>query len=198
MTRKILYILFACLMCLAFCVGCGRNDNSVLLDEETLSQNSQSTQAEETDDGGIFVYITGAVKHPGVYEVRSGARLYEVLDMAGGMTQDARKDCLNLAEVVDDGEQIKVLTKRQYKKSKKQSSGSLMEDEASDGSGLIDINSATAESLTQLPGIGEVKAAAIVAYREENGSFSAIEDIKNVSGIGDATFENIMSLITVG
>ena len=122
--------------------------------------------------------------------------------MAGGMTKNAKKEALNLAETVVDSQNIHVMSKREYKRSVSKNSfqkdSEISEARNDSGkSGLIDINTATKETLTTLPGVGESKAAAIITYREENGQFSTIEDIKKVSGIGDATYDNLKDLITV-
>jgi len=137
-----------------------------------------------------FVYICGAVKHPGVYEVPAGSRVYEVVDRAGGLTADAAPNTVNQAQPVSDGEMIEVLTKQAQKEE-------TVEAQAQ-ADGKIDLNTATVAQLMTLNGIGEAKAAAIVEYREANGWFRSVEDIKNVSGIGDGVFENIREDITVG
>lgn len=201
MNKEKFYIVLIVILLSAILAGCNSGKNSVSLAEE--SQEITST-IEETS-GDIFVYVTGAVKNPGVYCVGADSRIYQVLEQAGGMTKNAQTDYLNLADKVYDGQKIQVMTKKEFKQQNNVSSESTKaEENVSDNSGgeasqegKVNINSATALQLTSLPGIGTVKAEAIVAYREENGSFSSIEDIKNVSGIGDATFTNIESMITV-
>lgn len=186
----------------AILAGCENGGESVDLPSVTHESN---VMVEETSEE-IFVYVNGAVKNPGVYCVNRNTRIYQVIDMAGGMTGKAQKDCLNLAEKVQDGQEIKVLSKKQFKKQNSGSSDEGTKEERAElkdisentsEAGMVNINSATAEQLTSLPGIGDTKAAAIVAYRDENGDFSSIEDIKKVSGIGDAIFANIESKITV-
>ncbi len=185
-----------------FLSGCGSEENIIALSTENHdSDKIKETVIEETS-GQFFVYVSGAVKKPGVYCVSSNSRIYQVIDMAGGMTDKAQKDYLNLAEKVFDGQKIQVITKKQFRELNSKSVESTKTDMESMGADLfqadmVNINHATAEQLTSLPGIGTTKAAAIVAYRDENGNFSSIEDIKNVSGIGDATFANIESRITV-
>ncbi|MFQ9514912.1 MAG: helix-hairpin-helix domain-containing protein [Eubacterium sp.] len=182
--------------------GCGSEENIIALSTENHdSDKIKETVIEETS-GQFFVYVSGAVKKPGVYCVSSNSRIYQVIDMAGGMTDKAQKDYLNLAEKVFDGQKIQVITKKQFRELNSKSVEGTKTDMESMGADLfqadmVNINHATAEQLTSLPGIGTTKAAAIVAYRDENGNFSSIEDIKNVSGIGDATFANIESRITV-
>ena len=128
------------------------------------------------------------VKKPGVYQLNQGDRIYQAIEMAGGTKKQADLTGVNLAELLSDGQQIHVEKKTKAKKT---------DDVSVDTQGLTNINKADVIELTKLPGIGETKAAAIVKYREENGPFSSTSDIKKVSGIGDATYMNIESLITV-
>lgn len=178
-------------LCTLLLCGC-KNSSEV----DVTDLNSVTSGRERVTAGGVYVYVTGQVKNPGVYEVSKGARLYQVIEKAGGLTGKAQKGYLNLAETVVDGQQVQVLSKKQYKKIKQ---GSIQSEEEMSPSkdGAININRATAEELTNLAGIGDSKANAIVKYRQKNGSFSSIEEIKNVTGIGDATFENIKEQITV-
>ena len=137
-----------------------------------------------------------------MYKLKNGDRAYKAIKKAGGLTKNAKKNNINLAETVVDAQNIYVMSKKEYKKSlsKKSISGetndSLSENQDTNSS-LININTASESELTKLPGIGNSKAAAIIKYREENGNFSSKEDIKNVSGIGDSTYSNIEDLITV-
>lgn len=204
MNKEKFYIVLIVILVNVILVGCSNDNNSVDLTEEShISEEShESISFEQGTLGDVFVYVTGAVKAPGVYCVKNDSRIYQVIEMAGGMTKKAQKDCINLADKVYDGQKIQVMTKKQFKEQKHKSSENT-EAETSDfgnnneeGS-KVNINSATSDELTSLPGIGAAKADAIVAFREENGDFSSIEDIKKVSGIGDATFANIESMITV-
>lgn len=175
-------IILVILLCVTLS-GCNK-DNYVELSTKT----NDKVVTKETITTGIFVYITGRVKNPGVYEVKEGTRLYEVVDLAGGMTKKADKTAINLAEEVTDGQSIHIPSK-----TAESFSAEVSEKEST----LININQATVEQLTQLPGIGDSKALAIITHREENGGFKSVEDIKNVSGIGDATFANLKDMITV-
>lgn len=192
MNYKKFYIVFVAAFISVILIGCEKEHNSI--DLETFSDESVAVETEISSE--IYVHISGAVKNPGVYGIESGSRLYQVIELAGGMTKKAERNVLNLAETVSDGQKIHIMSRKEYKNS--------LDDEGTKESfltdtdvGVININTASAEELTGLPGIGASKAAAIVSYREENGLFSAIEEIKNVSGIGDATFSNIKSMITV-
>lgn len=167
--------------------------------EETEEETSTLEVAEETESGSCFVYVCGAVASPGVYELPAGSRAYEALELAGGALDDAASTAINLAEEVYDGEQLYVPTWDEYNSGwEPETSTAAAETVASgESSALININTATKEELMTLNGIGEARAEAIIAYREENGSFSQIEDIMLVSGIKDAAFEKIKDYITV-
>jgi competence protein ComEA len=142
----------------------------------------------------LKVYVTGAVRNPGVYEVQVGDRLAEVLAAAGGPTEGADLDAVNLAARVRDeehwhipmvGEAVEVAG------GSGQSSGVVAT------SGRLDINAATLDELVGLPGIGDVRAAAIIRYREANGPFTRVEDLLEVEGIGPITLEAIRDFIEV-
>ena len=181
-----------------FLTGCG-GAKSIELTTGGIIETGQTSRSET--EVRMFVYVSGCVKKPGVYCVDEGARLYHVIEMAGGMTGKARKDYLDLAETVHDGQSIRILSKSQYKKRCNESDrNEATEAENSDqGASVskININTADERQLQTLPGIGNSKAQAILKYRNETGEFSSIEDIKKVSGIGEATYSNIESLITV-
>ena len=196
--NKILKFAVIIVMCIGL-MACKKDDDLI---ELTQNRQDVTTVEKNQETEQIVVYINGQVKKPGVYKLSKNSRLYQVVDMAGGMTKNAKKEALNLAETVVDSQNIHVMSKREYKRSASKNSfqkdSEISEAKNDSGkSGLIDINTATKETLTTLPGVGESKAAAIITYREENGQFSTIEDIKKVSGIGDATYDNLKDLITV-
>lgn len=154
-------------------------DNAVLSEEVP----------EEKIEEDIYVDISGQVKKPGVYKVISGTRLFDVIEMAGGLTQKADKDGFNQAEVVSDGQKIIIPAKGEVDVPAAIS--------GSAASGLININTADSAALQEIPGVGPATADKIIAYRNENGSFGSKEDIKNVSGIGDKTYEKMKDKITI-
>lgn len=131
----------------------------------------------------IVVYVTGAVREPGIYEVPEGFRLHQVIDMAGGFTEEADDGYLNLARFIFDGEMIDVPYQRDGTSENGQQS--------SEAFSKISINRAGVEELMTLTGIGASKAEAIIDYRETNGPFQKIEDIMNVNGIKEAMYEKI-------
>ncbi|MBR6404132.1 MAG: helix-hairpin-helix domain-containing protein [Eubacterium sp.] len=142
----------------------------------------------------IYVYVCGAVVNEGVYEMKSGSRKADALDAAGGYSENAAHGMVNLAAEVSDGERIYIPTSEEAESNQYDN---MMNPVDNMSSGEIDINTASKEELMSLSGIGESKALDIISYRESHGGFSDITDIKNVSGIGDATYEKIKEQITV-
>lgn len=147
----------------------------------------------------LVIHVSGAVKNPGIYELKEGARVGEAIEAAGGFTKDAASDALNLARILLDGEQIIVPTEKEVKEEQSFSeSNSSYKEASSTESGKININTATVEQLDTLPGIGPAIAQRIIDDREANGLFSTIEDLKRVSGIGDKKYSNLADSICVG
>ena len=140
-------------------------------------------------DESVVVYVTGAVLHPGVYEVGGNMRVSDAIEAAGGFKNNAAADYLNLAAQLSDGEKITVPTKKEAK--------ALNKDDDSDESHLVNINTAAKEELMTLPGIGESKADAIIAYRQENGGYRNIEELMQISGIKEGVYSKISEYITV-
>ena len=196
MIKKLMIKIFIMLFICCLLTACKDKKDYVSLSDETTQSDTDSKQEssvkDETSDN-VVVYVHGAVKKPGVYVLHSGDRVYQAVDMAGGMTSDAEKRALNLAETVSDEQDIYIMTKKEY--GEKYESNDKEKQSMSET--LVNINTADNKMLMSLQGIGEAKAAAIIAYREENGLFTSKEDIKKVSGIGDATYTNIKDLITI-
>lgn len=140
-------------------------------------------------DESVVVYVTGAVLHPGVYEVGGNMRVSDAIEAAGGLKNNAAADYLNLAAQLSDGEKITVPTKKEAK--------ALDKDDDSDESHIVNINTAAKEELMTLPGIGESKADAIIAYRQENGGYRNIEELMQISGIKEGVYSKISEYITV-
>lgn len=164
--------------------------------------------AEDSASGECAVYISGAVKHPGVYRYRGTARVCDAIDAVGGFQKGAATDLVNLARVLQDGEQICVLTKKEAANAKKEAgrteakegqSGNSRDVHSSEETAdkKVNINTATEAELMTLPGIGEAKAALIINYRKENGNFSKIEDLMQISGIKEGIFQKIKDDITI-
>lgn len=167
-------------------------------------QPQEINESEETASGDCAVYVSGAVRQPGVYRYQGTARVCDAIEAMGGFRENAAADSLNLARKLEDGEQICVLTKKEAAKAEKRAQRENEEPagekgKASSGSGSegkVNINTATEADLMTLPGIGEAKAALIVNYREEHGKFSRIEDLMQISGIKEGIFQKIKNNIT--
>lgn len=164
--------------------------NSSAIEEDGISQQEvNSTQSH------LYVDIGGEVMKPGVYEVSDGTRLFEVIDKAGGLTEDADIDGINRAETVQDGQKIMI---GRHGENPDENRDSYSANNVTDsGEGKVNINTADAAALQTIPGIGPSKADRIIEYRESEGKFNEIDDIKNISGIGNKTFESIKEYITV-
>ena len=139
---------------------------------------------EEQTEQEIVVHVAGAVHAPGVYTLPAGSRVYTALEAAGGVLPEADQHALNLAEPLLDGRRITVPFQGEQK-----------ENAAENGN--ININTATAAELQQLPGIGPAKAAAIIAEREKNGPFQTIDELTRVSGIGPNTLNVIRDYLSL-
>ena len=147
----------------------------------------------------VFVYVCGAVNAPGVYEIESGARVFEAIRLAGGLSENAAADAVNQARPVTDGEQIRVPTEEEAQNS---GAGSTAEGDfgaVTEGTEKrkVNINTAGKEELMTLTGIGEAKAESIIEYRTENGRFGSIEDLMLITGIKEGVFNKIKDDITV-
>ncbi len=200
--------------------GCGRREAEFLEgsgqteEEEEKKDSRPSVQEEETHGSSretavlpaeIYVDVIGAVAEPGVYQLNAGSRVFQAIEAAGGFLQDAAGEYVNQAEKLEDGQQVYIPTREEAENS--QSFQSPMEkslarkeagrDAQGGASGKINLNTADEDALTALAGIGASKAQAIVAYREEHGGFSAIEEILNVPGIKEGTFVKIKDNIAV-
>lgn len=157
---------------------------------------------EETDE--IIIHIAGEVKKPGIVKIREGARIADVIEKAGGLTELANITNINLAYIIEDGQKITIPSKEQdiQEYISSDSGQGIIEENpktntTSTSNTIININKATQEELQTLQGIGESTAQKIIDYREQNGDFKQIEDIKNVPGIGDAKFEAIKENIKI-
>ena len=135
----------------------------------------------------IFVYVAGEVKNPGVIQLEEGARVDEAVNKAGGITEMANLTNINLAKVVEDGEKIYISNKNEE----------IILEENQKSSVKININKASISELQSLNGIGPAMAQKIIEYRKSNGPFKSLDELKNVSGIGDNKFKELESQITI-
>ncbi|MBO4457262.1 MAG: helix-hairpin-helix domain-containing protein [Butyrivibrio sp.] len=188
--------------------------SNVLCDagNELLSDSSAdeaiSGQSEDIVSKVLVVYVCGAVTSPGVYELSVGSRVNDAVNAAGGFGDEADTDYINLAAEISDGAKLRIPTREETEKMMEKSdvladgvftcdNTELNVDTNSKDSGLININTASEDELKTLPGIGDSISARIVKYRQENGSFKSVEDIKKISGIKDKLFSKIKEYITV-
>ena len=155
---------------------------------ESSGKNNRNNP--EDTYGVISCYICGEVVSPGVYEIKEGSRINDLLICAGGFTEKACVSAVNLAAFLSDGDMI-------YIPAQGEETVSASQGVHASARGLININKAAAEELTNLPGIGETKATAIVSYRNENGAFKSIDELMKVSGIGQNTYDSLKDYITV-
>lgn len=192
MKMKYYGALWGAALCLLFLWGCAPSENEVLL-SSSGSAIGQEQQTEETivtenqTEPGIWVDVCGAVVKPGVYHLKAGARIYQAVEAAGGFLEEAERTAVNLAAVLKDGEQIRILTAEEAK----------IRNESEAASGLVNLNTADVQSLCTLTGIGASRAEDIIAYREREGPFQSIEEVKNVTGIKEGTFQKIKDKIVV-
>jgi competence protein ComEA len=144
---------------------------------------------------GLFVHVAGWVRRPGVYELHDGDRVIDAIERAGGPRKGAELGGLNLAALLVDAQQV--LVPRSAPAGTGPAAVPTGEAPGTTAAGLINVNVATPEELETLPGIGEVLAATIITYREENGPFTSVDQLIEVSGIGEVTLEEIRELVTV-
>lgn len=144
----------------------------------------------------ILVHVAGEVRRPGVYEFREGDRVIDAIDAAGGVRGDAALDELNLAAPLTDGSQVLVPGRSATARATVE--GDSTTTGAADATpAKINVNTADAAELEELPGIGEVLSQAIVDYRAENGPFSSVDELEDVSGIGPSILADVRDLVTV-
>ncbi|KXZ18434.1 competence protein ComE [Bacillus nakamurai] len=156
--------------------------------EETASASAQRKKDPEAET--IMIDIKGAVRKPGVYEMKQGDRVTQAIEKAGGMNEKADEKNINLAEQLQDGTIVYIPSEGEEENEPKKAAGTKAD-------APVNINTASLDELQTISGVGQKKAEAIIAYREENGRFQTAEDIMNVSGIGEKSFERIKASITV-
>lgn len=155
-------------------------------------QSAQGLTQQDAPQDVIFVDISGCVTTPGVYQLPRGSRLFQAVELAGGLTEDADIRSVNRAKVLVDEETVVVLSKEEYERRL-----SLLQSGDGYVDGKIDLNSASAEVLQRLSGVGPSTAQRILEYRSAHGAFAAIEELMNVSGIGEKTFAKLKEHICV-
>ena len=151
----------------------------------------EKTEVSTTQETVIFVDIKGVVKNPGVYQMKVGDRVKDALDAAGGLTEEADSQKVNLAKRLED--QMVIVVPKVGEEAEEIPAGVTSKEEAKEGK--VNINTATVEELKTLKGVGEKKAEAIIEYRKKNGSFQTKEDLMKVRGIGKKLFESFQERI---
>ena len=206
MNRKILYFFFIVFLC-PFLNGCDmgteiffNNDPDEYVTENLPFQETEASfyvEKEEKSEG-IYVSVLGEVVSPGIYLLPFNSRVYEAINAAGGVGPKGDISSLNLVDIIQDGVQIVVPSTEDDVPEISLKAVNIYGGNKSDTKdGMVNINTADVQELQTLPGIGEVRAVAIVDYRNKNGEFTSIEELKNVSGIKEGTFEKIMDKIKV-
>ena len=152
---------------------------------------AEKTEESTTLEAVIFVDIKGAVKKPGIYQMKVGDRVKDALDAAGGLTEEADSQKVNLAKRLED--QMAIVVPKVGEEAEEIPAGATSKEEAKEGK--VNINTATVEELKTLKGVGEKKAEAIIEYRKKNGSFQTKEDLMKVRGIGKKLFESFQERI---
>ena len=196
---KIIGMALVIIAVIAFCGGNlyqewrAEGEGLTLVQEDaTAGETAADSAAPENASGEVVVHVAGAVSSPGVYTLPADSRVDDAV-RAAGATADADLSQLNLAQKLADGQKITVPVAG----ATPADGSSAATNADSDNSGLININTATQEELESLPSIGEVRAQAIITYREEHGGFRTIDELKEVSGIGDKIFADISPHVTV-
>lgn len=188
------------------------SDSGKHTSEADIDNGSEAVSDKEMQQAMIYVDVCGAVVNPGVFQLAAGSRVFQAIEAAGGYLPEAALTCVNRAGVLTDGQQLYILTQEEMERQgldpaeMAKASDGQMNGSAGTGQNTgmaaqdnrININTADEAQLTTLTGIGATRAQAIIAYREENGPFAAIEDIMNVQGIKEGTFAKIKDEIVVG
>ena len=152
---------------------------------------AEKTEVSTTQETVIFVDIKGAVKNPGVYQMKAGDRVKDAIDAAGGLTEEADSQKVNLAKRLED--QMVIVVPKVGEEVEEILAGETSKEATKEGK--VNINTATVEELKTLKGVGEKKAEAIIEYRKKNGSFQTKEDLMKVRGIGKKLFESFQERI---
>lgn len=224
--KKYFKYIFTFFICIMLFVIVYENNNNIEKVSAKENNSITKKEVKKESDSTVFVDVKGAVNNPGVYELESGKRVINAINKAGGLSSNANSININLSKKLTDEMVIIVYTKNEIlnyknggntkaiscasnecicpdsnndacisKTSSGKSSGSKVS--TNNSNSKVSINSASKEELMTLNGVGEAKAQKIIEYREKNGQFKSIEDIKNVSGIGDSMYEKIKDNITL-
>lgn len=183
-------------LCITICGGCKRksyiesqSENSNVKDVKLDDKKADKSRV-DLKPGEIYVDVEGAVQKAGVYKLKSGSRIYQAIKSAGGLREDASIQNLNQAELLEDGQKIYIFSQNEYE-AEQQKNVDSGDDK------LVNLNTATADELMTLPGVGKSKADSIIKFREEQGRFKAKKDLMKIPGIKQGVFSKIENLIKV-
>ncbi|XBW80521.1 helix-hairpin-helix domain-containing protein [Bacillus velezensis] len=198
MTERLLRnlkILGACLAggAVFICIWLFRSEKEEPVKQQSvLGQTASASVADKKDTAAdkIMIDVKGAVRNPGVYEMKAGDRVTQAIEKAGGLKKKADELNVNLAEQLQDGTIVYIPSEGEEENRPKTAAGEKE-------NAAVNINTASLDELQAISGVGQKKAEAIIAYREENGRFQTAEDLMNVSGFGEKSFERIKTSITV-
>ena len=179
-------------------------DVGVLLtsSSQTTTKRLSPTKKESKENNQIYVDISGAISHPGVYCLSKNDRLFTLIQKAGGLTENAAVNTVNQSIKLEDQQKIVILTQEEAKNTQAENTSLSVSDSSiskkdNDDQAKININQADLSQLQQLSGIGAKKAQAIIDYRTENGDFKSIDELGKVNGIGEKTVEKLKNSITI-
>lgn len=179
-------------------------DVGVLLtsSSQTTTKRLSPTKKERKENNQIYVDISGAISHPGVYCLSKNDRLFTLIQKAGGLTENAAVNTVNQSIKLEDQQKIVILTQEEAKNTQAENTSLSVSDSSiskkdNDDQAKININQADLSQLQQLSGIGAKKAQAIIDYRTENGDFKSIDELGKVNGIGEKTVEKLKNSITI-
>ncbi len=166
-----------------------QQDGTIEPEQDINKSHSDKKDSSDESEGCIWVYVCGAVKQEGVYKLPSGSRVYEAIELAGGLLPEAAATQINQAEILKDEQQVYIPTQEEVREQ--------LATQSEEPDGRIDLNRAGKDILMNLPGIGESKAESILQYREKNGDFQSIEEIMMIPGIKEGLFNQIKDKIKV-
>ncbi len=171
--------------------GSDANSESLVITSED-SKNTDVTSDSKETPAVLYVHVGGSVTNPGLFELPSGSRVNDAIEAAGGFSEDADVDSINLAEAITDGQHLVVSSKQAQS-----ATNEATQTTTAQSTGKVNINTASASDLKTLDGVGDATAQKIIDYRQTQGRFTKPEDLKNVSGIGDKKYDAIKDKICV-
>ncbi len=198
----IIIVIFILLFIGYYIISKASNSDYISLETEENDIIEEQTEEQENlqEESFIVVHITGAVKKQGVIELKEGSRISDAIESAGGATKEADLSKINLAYIVKDGQKIYVPNKNDKEETNnitEDAGENVIQNDTTSKQEKVNINTASQTELETLNGIGPSTALKIINYRQQNGNFKKIEDVKNVPGIGDSKYEGIKENICV-